>query len=458
MTTLAVVAGAVNAQMTLRVNVPQYYMPLLEDVYVAGTFNGWATSDPTYRLTSQADGSWTVQIDQLTNGTPLEFKFNRGDWERVEGTSTGGFVPNRQATFLNNTEQTFVIEGWEDFPGTSTASGDMNVLGTRIEIPQLDRTRRVWVYLPPGYHSSSAYYPVVYMLDGQNLFDAATSFVGEWGVDEAMEALPTGSLQAIVVGIDNGGDQRINEYSAWVNPQYGGGQGEAFATFITETLKPLIDQQFRTLTSRNYTAIMGSSLGGLMSMYMVMAFNDTFGRAGVMSPSFWFTSGIYDLAQSHTFNPNTRIFMLGGTGESATMVSNMQQMRSDLLDRGYDEDRVRLEAHEYGQHNEAYWGGEYTEVFTWLFADFDASVVEPNRPQALSLVPNPARHAVTIDSNIDQWCELMVFGLTGRMVINTRIIPSLRQAVDVSHLAPGTYRVVLRNETQTWQAGLLITH
>lgn len=449
-------AAALSAQMTLRVSVPQYYMPLLEGVYVTGPFNNWDPGDEAYRLTAQPDGTYAIALNGV-NGVPLTFKFTRGDWDRVEGTATGGFLPDRTVSFLNNTEQQFTIAGWEDFPGNSTASGNMNVLGTRIEIPQLDRTRRVWVYLPPDYHSSQQHYPVVYMHDGQNLFDAASSFVGEWGVDEAMEALPDDCIPAIIVGIDNGGVDRINEYSAWNNPQYGGGEAAEFAAFIIETLKPQIDALFRTLPSRNYTAVVGSSLGGLLAMYMVMEHGDVFGRAGVMSPSFWFTDGIYELAETHPVLAQTRIFMLGGTNESATMVSNMQQMREVLLDRGYPEDELRLEAHTYGQHTESYWGGEFTEVFKWLFADFDASVGRRATPVSLGIAPNPAHSHFTLMNDIDALCDVLIYDLNGRMVHTSRIRPAGREPIDIHHLKPGMYRVVVQHDGQWYSGGLMVT-
>lgn len=441
--------------MTLNVTVPQYYMPLLEDVYVAGDFNGWEPGDESYRLTLQNNGTYTIAIDGV-NGATVNFKFTRGDWDRVEGTATGGYLNNRTISFLNNTTQTFTIEGWEDFPGQSTAVGNTNVLGTRIEIPQLDRTRRVWVYLPPGYENETMHYPVVYMHDGQNLFDAASSFVGEWGVDESMEALPEDCIPAIIVGIDNGGEHRINEYSAWVNNQYGGGEAEAFATFIIETLKPQIDAMFRTLPSRNYTAVMGSSLGGLMAMYMVMEFGEVFGRAGVMSPSFWFTDGVFELAESHDVLPQTRIFMLGGTTESATMVPNMEAMRDILLDRGYTPENIRLEAHSYGQHNETYWSGEFTEVFKWLFADFDASVSESKSEARPFLAPNPAQRSVQILLDLETEAEVLIFGLNGRMVHRDSIRPLGRKNLDLSHLSNGTYIVLMRTSKEVFRDTLII--
>jgi len=435
------------AQMTLSVSVPQYYTPMLETLHVAGDFNDWNPASLDHVLVPQSDGTFLFVLDGWTDGAPFEFKFTRGDWARVEGTATGEFLANRSAVFVNGGVLDLSIAGWEDFPGTPTASGDLRVLSTVLPIPQLNRTRRVWVHLPADYTTSTNFYPVVYMLDGQNVFDAATSFAGEWGVDESMESLPNGVVDAIVVAIDNGGAERINEYSAWENPQYGGGDAAAFADFLVNDLKPLIDGLFRTQPGRTTTAVMGSSLGGLMAMYLVLEHGETFGKAGVMSPSFWFTNGIYTLAESHTVLPDTRIFMLGGTNESTTMVSNMEAMEAILVERGYTEQNLRLEAHSYGQHNENYWAGEYTPTYTWLFEGVATAVpaLESKSPKAW---PNPTNDTLTVELNHSNAVAVFwVYDLNGRMVIEKRIqIAENQLQISVHDVPVGMYNGILEVE------------
>ena len=440
-------ALGVSAQMTFSVTVPQYYTPILETLHIAGDFNDWNPSSLDHVLVAHADGSFSFVLDGWTEGAPFEFKFTRGDWSRVEGTSTGGYLPNRSAVFVNGGTLDLSIAGWEDFPGTPTASGDLRVLSTVLPIPQLNRTRRVWVHLPAGYADGDDFYPVVYMLDGQNVFDAATSFAGEWGVDESMESLPSSVVDAIVVAIDNGGAERINEYSAWENPQYGGGDADAFADFIITELKPLIDGLFRTQPGRTTTAVMGSSLGGLMAMYLVLEHGETFGKAGVMSPSFWFTNGIYTLAENHTVLPDTRIFMLGGTNESTTMVSNMEAMQDILIERGYTEQNLRLEAHSYGQHNENYWAGEYTPTYTWLFEGVATVVMEDDQHTLLAW-PNPTNDSLTV--RVDQAngdAVLTVYDLGGRSITEERIrIVDHQLRFSVHDLPVGRYTGILAVE------------
>jgi predicted alpha/beta superfamily hydrolase len=145
-------------------------------------------------------------------------------------------------------------------PTPRTAAANVHVLPTAFEIPGLHRTRTVRIYLPPGYEQGGERYPVLYMHDGQKLFDEATAYAGEWGVDETLNALASSrGLKVIVVGVDNGGAERINELTAWDGPEVGRAQGEQYMAFIVEVLKPWIDCHYRTRPDPRHTAIMGSS-------------------------------------------------------------------------------------------------------------------------------------------------------------------------------------------------------
>jgi hypothetical protein len=182
---------------------------------------------------------------------------------------------------------------FESGPGTTPATG--NIVGhvrvlPRVRSPQLRNTRDIQVYLPPSYKASGRHYPVIYMHDGQNLFDPELSFAGEWGVDETMERLAPVGFEGIVVAIPNMGGERAHEYSPWVDPRGGGGKGDAYLDFITDTLKPQIDGRFRTLRDREHTGIVGSSMGGLISLYGFLRAPGVFGFCGAMSPSLWFAN------------------------------------------------------------------------------------------------------------------------------------------------------------------------
>ena len=178
-------------------------------------------------------------------------------------------------------------------PRATTASRSVTLLSERFAIPQLGRARRVWLYLPPDYGWSTKRYPVLYMHDGHNVFDSATSFAGEWGVDETLDSLQAaGDWGAIVVAVDNGGMHRMDEYNPWraSDAKNGGGEGDAYVEFVAKTLKPYIDAHYRTRSDPQSTAVIGSSMGGLISLYATLKYPEVFGRAGVFSCACWIAS------------------------------------------------------------------------------------------------------------------------------------------------------------------------
>lgn len=222
--------------------------------------------------------------------------------------------------------------------------------------PQLANRRDLLVYLPPSYSKSPLRrYPVVYMHDGQNLFDRATSFAGEWRVDETLEAASSEGLEAIVVGIPNAGRERCDEYSPWIDARAGGGRGDRYLRFLTETVKPLIDRDFRTLPGREDTAIVGSSMGGLISLYGFFRHPLTFGSAGVMSPALWFANGaVFRFLKAAPFVPG-KIYLDVGTREGAGELRDVWRLYRQLRRKGYRRSKVRLVVERGGQHREAAW-------------------------------------------------------------------------------------------------------
>lgn len=209
--------------------------------------------------------------------------------------------------------------GWRDYAsvyprGQHTISGTIRVL-RGLESPQLGNRRDVLVYLPPSYVESDRRYPVLYMHDGQNLFDAATSYAGEWHADETMEVLAREGLEAIVVGVPNAGERRFNEYIPFPSPELEDAQGDAYVAFLADTVKPIIDRDFRTRPGREATGVAGSSLGGLISLYTYFRRPEVFGLAGVFSPAFrWGKGDIFPFVKQAAFSPG-RIYMDVGTAE-----------------------------------------------------------------------------------------------------------------------------------------------
>jgi len=265
-----------------------------------------------------------------------------------------------------------ILCGWsaacKQAPKQSTAQPNVHVLPTPFRILGLDRERTVRIYLPPGYEHSRQRYPVVYMHDGQNLFDDATAYAGEWGVDEALNALAKSrGLELIVVGIDNGGAERMRELNPWDNPQFGKGEGELYLAFVANVLKPWVDQHYRTQPDAAHTAIMGSSMGGLISGYALSRYPQVFGSAGILSPSYWVAPPVFTDAAAHPPARSARIYFYAGGSEDESMVPNMKRMVAVLEQAGLPARNLDVEVNPVARHNEDAWRAEFPRAVAWLF-------------------------------------------------------------------------------------------
>lgn len=342
--------------------------PANAQVYIAGSFNNWTPNATP--LAKTADGRFRITLPSFDK--PIEFKFTRGSWKTGECSSDGGFLANRTASETVNDEQHYHIAAWDDLvqkTTSNTANEQVSVMTDSFYIPQLDRYRRVWLYLPKDYATSKERYSVLYMHDGQNIFDAATSYSGEWGVDETLARLEVEKgLKLIVVGIDNAGDKRLDEYTPWENAKFGGGEGGQYVDFLVKTLKPYIDKTYRTKPERQHTALMGSSLGGLISMYGIMEYPDVFGKAGVFSPSFWFSKSAFNQVKTvGKQHEDTKIFMLMGQKEGKEMVKGINKMNKILSRQHFSTANLYSITKADGEHKEWFWQREFEQAILWLF-------------------------------------------------------------------------------------------
>lgn len=243
--------------------------------------------------------------------------------------------------------------------GQSTASAQVSAF--IIDAPQLQGSRKIWVYLPKNYAGSDKKYPVLYLHDAQNVFDAKTSFAGEWNADETLDSL---NAQTIVIGIEHGNDKRIDELTPYKNEKYGGGKADVYLDFMVHNLIPEINRRYRTKTGAKNTGIMGSSLGGLVSFYAVLKYPEVFGKAGVLSPSFWFSKTIYNLAQQ-TPKINAKIYFLCGDDEDPEMVPDLQRMVEIVHSKSAGKN-IKSEVIKGGKHNEQFWRGQFAKAYLWL--------------------------------------------------------------------------------------------
>ncbi|MCB9042947.1 MAG: alpha/beta hydrolase-fold protein [Chitinophagales bacterium] len=444
-----------HAQLYLHISQIPANTPENADIYFAGNINNWNPGDENFVFTQLSDNSYGLLINELAP-TNLQFKFTRGSWETVEGNSEGFFLPNRTYNYAGGEDTLQLsIAGWEDVAGNnSTANEQVSILAEDFYMPQLNRYRRIWIYLPTSYNSSpQRHYPVLYMHDGQNLFDQATSFAGEWEVDETLSELALYEQgQIIVVGIDNGGSYRIGEYTPYPNAQYGGGEGDAYVQFIVNTLKPYIDTNYRTLPERENTGIMGSSLGGLISFYAGISYADTFGKIGVFSPSFWFNNTIYTLVEETPKTQNSKMYFLAGAQESADMVPDMQTMYNLLLENNYATNELAYVVKADGQHSEWFWAREFKDAYLWLFENENTALGSDNTQNDIRISPVPATNSVFIEVPASAESYRGVLRNTQSQIIDTFEISNQHYHYATDSLANGVYWL------EIWQhSGLLST-
>jgi predicted alpha/beta superfamily hydrolase len=259
----------------------------------------------------------------------------------------------------------------------STRSANVTILDEAMAMPSLGRTRRIWLYLPPDYERSRRRYPVIYMQDGQNLLDRATSYAGEWQVDETLNRLAgSGDPGAIVVGIDNGGENRTAEYHPVLPWSGSPGQADAYLSFLTDTLKPLIDSRFRTLKGPKSTIIMGASSGATLALYAGIMRPDTFGRVGAFSTPLWLNPRLDQLARTkRPYRPGARVFLVSGRDErvgnepKGIFAKDQPAMVEALIAVGYRADRdIRSRIVDNGTHSEAFWASEFEGAYRFLTA------------------------------------------------------------------------------------------
>lgn len=232
--------------------------------------------------------------------------------------------------------------------------------------PELRNSRSVDVYLPASYGGGRRY-GVVYMQDGQNLSDPRTAFAGTWELGAALRDLARVGIELIVVGVHNT-DRRLAEYSPFPDVKHGGGEADRYLDFLTETLKPRIDRLFRTRPSARDTAIAGSSMGGLLSLYAWFRRRDVFGCAASMSPSLWYgRQSLFDFVDASAL-PSGPLYLDVGTAEGAAALRDVRAMRARLRAKGVTPGQLGYKEDRGGRHDEAAWGRRIGPALRHLLA------------------------------------------------------------------------------------------
>ena len=428
-----------NAQLTITVTSIPIGTPPNSDIYVAGTFNNWNAGEDAYKMTNNHDGTYSITF--YPRPVHTEYKFTRGNFETIEGSAAGTFMANRVFNY-DGTPQNIEasIVGWEYVAGTHTTTTNVQLLEDEFYIPQLNSSRKLWIYLPPDYGITDKKYPVIYMQDGQTLFDAFYSASGEWKIDETMDNLfMQGDFGAIVVGITNGGIERTNEYSPWGNFQVIG-KGKAYADFVAHTLKPYIDKTYRTMPERENTAIAGSTLGANIALYTAIEYQDIFGKVGLFSPAFWVTDSTFIHLQEKGIQKNLRIYFVAGSRETDSNIAEMQRVYDALARAGQDENEMRFLSEPDGAHSEWFWGRSYPDAYKWLFAN-TVLATQTDESQYWKIYPDPAGDFLTVLTAPDD-LPYSIYRLNGIPVMSGKLH---HRHLNIEELDAGGYYLQVAN-------------
>jgi predicted alpha/beta superfamily hydrolase len=244
----------------------------------------------------------------------------------------------------------------------------------------LPAERDLIVYVPAVYEwNPERDYPVLYLQDGQNLFDPATSFAGvAWGVGETADRLiAEGKIQPLViVGIYNTGKQRIREYTPSRAKKLGGGGAGRYGRMLVEEIKPFIESKYRILAGRHNTGLGGSSLGGLLTISLGLRYPEVFGKLAALSPSVWWNQRwILNFAERRRLKSRPRIWLDTGTQEGMHTTEDARRLRDVMVQRGWREGRdLHYEEIQGGQHNEAAWAQRVRPFLQFLFPAGETAV------------------------------------------------------------------------------------
>jgi predicted alpha/beta superfamily hydrolase len=378
-----------------------------DEIYLSTSLDGWPEEGRP--LKSVAPGLYAATLP-FAGGAQFDYKFTREkSWSTVEKDAAGRELSNRRIRVEPAPARQVALHHvarWADrddvltgacspLPGPAgaggargsaapTHTGTVQVLNG-FESPQVGNSRSIYVYLPPGYNDDpKRRYPVLYVHDGQNLFDAGSAFAGvEWGLDESAEKLmSTGAVRpAIIVGIGNT-PARHREYSPYDDARLGRGAGDRYLQFVVDTLKPYIDKNYRTLPEREHTFIGGSSLGGLISLHALLKYPNVFGGAAVISPALQVgrRQMLKDAANFEFVRPlrvwldiGSREGELSESGDATTAVADAREL-AKLLEQGGLTTGAELHFEEIagGEHNEAAWAARADRILQYLLSPSNA--------------------------------------------------------------------------------------
>lgn len=339
-------------------------------IFATTNTNSWSENDPRFHFKSVSEKEFELELEvPLGRPESLQIKFTKGSWDDAALDPNGNeMAPISIPQGVN--QLSITIYGWKKngLPYNPELLPIIDIIDENFEIPQLIKTRRIAALLPHDYHQTNKKYPVLYLQDGQNLFDDFAPF-GSWELPKKLAFMSERGLgDFIVVAIDHAEEERMAEFTPTRKTKLGVGDGQKYARFLSETLKPHIDRNFRTRPGREFTGIGGSSMGGLISIYAAMQHPEVYSKLMIFSPSLWVSPALSADFIRDTKNFRGRIYLYGGAREGSEMVEHLQYFEKCVIN---DPHRRNLPVHvsirEDGEHNEAAWGYEFPRAAEWLY-------------------------------------------------------------------------------------------
>ena len=340
------------------------------NVYISGNFNKWRTQDREFMMEKIGEGLYHFKFEHdFVYPEPLLYKFTKGDWSDVEIDKYGNRTENR-ICHENYGVRKEHVDKWRKnwLPFKPNFLPQVKLISDEFEIPQLNKTRKIWALLPHDYDSSIENYPVLYLQDAQNLFNEKAEF-GNWEIDKKLAVMSEYNIgKIIIIAIEHADKDRIKEYNVG-KTVLGLGQGKQYIRFVTDTLKPFVDKNFRTKTEREFTGIGGSSMGGLVSIFSGLMYPEVYGKLMIFSPSLWVVPKLNIPTDIDENYQNTKIYLYAGGDESATMIDHVKNFKKNMIKNEFvsDKMKINLSINMEGKHNEQYWSDEFPKAIEWLF-------------------------------------------------------------------------------------------
>lgn len=338
-------------------------------VYISGNFNNWHTQDKSFMMEQIASNLYQFEFNpDFDYPEELLYKFTKGDWSEVEIDAQGNRTENRSTKKHSGIQNEFVARWRKNWlPFKPNYLPQVLLISDEFEIPQLNKTRKIWALLPHDYDKSDERYPVMYLQDAQNLFNEDAPY-GNWEIDKKLAVMAEYKIgKIIIIAIEHAEEDRIKEYNVG-KTVLGKGQGKKYIRFVTETLKPFVDSNFRTKKEREFTGIGGSSMGGLISVFCGLMYPEIYGKLMIFSPSLWVVPKL-TIDSDNENAEDTKIYLYAGGEESETMIEHVKSFKKNMIASEFVKDKMKinLSINMEGKHNETYWSDEFPKAIEWLF-------------------------------------------------------------------------------------------